>query len=469
LNLIFCKMSQSRTRHATAATLITSAFRDRWGYVRSGLRAQPWWETTLIGVGFVTLIMAVGVLFFGIDDTPRVLTTSDAVPPVESVGFAEALSGLVGAPMEQGGTIDVLQNGDEFVPALLHSIRDARTSINFSVYIWEDGVLSNRIVEALLERQSHGVQVRVLLDGLGGHKAPDALFTELRDRGGRVEKFRMPKFGTWTRFHRRNHRRSIVIDGRVGYTGGMAVADQWLGHAQNAEHWRDLMFKLTGPLAASLQGAFVDEWAGSTGEMLVGPRTYPLDTVTDATAPGVERFIHHINSPADDDHSMAQFFVFSMMAARERIYVRTPYFIPDDSLEQVLAAKARAGVDVRLLLPGPEIDNQIGRFSSQSHYEKLLAAGVRIFEYQPTFSHAKTTVVDGRWSIVGSPNLNTRSRQLDEENVFGVLDRPLAAKLDELFLADEQRSREVDYDAWRRRNPLLRLLQFSAKVLDQQS
>jgi len=158
-----------------------------------------------------------------------------------------------------------------------------------------------------------------------------------------------------------------------------------------------------------------------------------------------------------------------MMAARQRIYVRTPYFIPDPSLERVLANKARAGVDVRLLLPGPNIDNRTVRFSGQTHYDGLLEAGVRIYEYQPTFMHAKVAVVDGQWSMLGSPNLNTRSRQLDEENVFGVLDPALARHLDDLFVADLARSREISLDAWRRRNPLLKLLQFSSKILDQQS
>jgi cardiolipin synthase len=444
--------------------------RGGWDTVRAGVRSRPWWVTTLIVIGFVSLLMAVGVLFFGINDTPHPLVASDEVPSVESLAFAEALSGLVGAPTEQGGTIEILSNGDEFLPALVQSIGAARSSINFSVYIWEDGAFSDRVLEALIDRQSHGVQVRVLLDGLGGRNAPDELFDDLKGRGGRVEKFRMPKFGTWTRFHRRNHRRSIVIDGAVGYTGGMAVADQWLGDAEDPDHWRDLMFKLTGPMARSLQGAFVDEWAGSTGELLVGEETYPVKTApSTGSAPGVERFIHHINSPADDDHSMAQFFVLSFMAARERIYVRTPYFIPDDSLSAVLAAKARAGVDVRLLLPGPHIDNRTVRFSAQNHYDALLEAGVRIYEYQPTFTHAKAAVVDGVWSMVGSPNLNTRSRQLDEENVFGVLDRTFARELDDIFLADLAQSREIQLDAWRRRNPLLKLVQSLSRILDQQS
>jgi len=228
-----------------------------------------------------------------------------------------------------------------------------------------------------------------------------------------------------------------------------------------------MMFKLTGPLASSLQGAFVDEWASSTGELLVGPRIYP--SAPEALSPGVERFIHKINSPADDDHSMEYFFVLPILAARERVYVRTPYFIPDGPLRRVLAQKARAGLDVRLLLPGGETDNQMVRWSGQSRYEELLQAGVRIYEYQPAFMHGKGLVVDGTWSIVGSANLNSRSRQLDEENVFGILDAPLGRRLDDVYVADLKQSREITAEEWRQRNPLMRVLQVASRILDQQS
>ena len=175
----------------------------------------------------------------------------------------------------------MLNNGDEFVPALLDSIAKAERTINFAVYIWAEGEFSDQLLRALEAKQRDGVTVRVLLDGLGSIKVPDEDFEALIAAGGKVQKFRMPKFGKLTRFHRRNHRRSIVIDGQVGFTGGMAVSDIWLGHAQDKEHWRDIMFKVTGPMARSLQSAFVDLWAGSSGELLLDPKTYPVPAPAD--------------------------------------------------------------------------------------------------------------------------------------------------------------------------------------------
>jgi cardiolipin synthase len=435
--------------------------------IRQVLKTQPWWQTTLLVIGFISLVTVVSVLFIGANNTPTVVTTTAPVPPVESEAFTAAVSRLANAPIEHGGAVAVLNNGDEFVPALIDAIKGARATINFSVYIWEDGAMSDRVMDALLERQSQGVQVRVLLDGLGGRKAPDDRMEALKTLGGRVHKFRTPRFGTWTRFHRRNHRRAIVIDGRVGFTGGMAVGDKWLGHAQDPEHWRDIMFKVTGPPATSLQAAFADQWAGSTGEILVGDSFYPPAEGTPAG--GLDRFIHHVNSPADDDHAMAHFFVMSVLAARDRVYVNTPYFIPDDPLKQALIDKAHAGLDVRLLVPGSRTDHKFVRLSGQNHYEALLEAGVKIYEFEPTFMHSKFLVVDGRWSIIGSPNINSRSRGLDEENAYGILDAPLGRQLDAVFLADLRRANEIKLDAWRRRNPAIRAMQIVSRVLDQQS
>jgi cardiolipin synthase len=463
-------MRSMTTRVRNVRVSPASILRDA-GSVREGIRqvlkTQPWWQTTLIVIGFISLVTAISVLFLGANNTPTHITTTEPMPALDSEAFTLTLSRLLNAPVDHGGTVTVLNNGDEFVPALLTAINGARSSVNFSVYIWEDGEMSNRVLDALIARQQQGVQVRVLLDGLGGRKAPDDRFEALAKLGGRVEKFRTPRFGTWTRFHRRNHRRSIVVDGAVGFTGGMAVGDKWLGHAQDPEHWRDTMFKVTGPLASSLQAAFADEWAGSSGEILVGDAFYPKASA--AAAGGVERFIHLVNSPADDDHSMSQFFVLSVLAARERIYIGTPYFIPDDPLEDALIAKAQAGLDVRLLFPGSRTDHRFVRLSGQNHYEALLAAGVKIYEYQPTFTHAKFAVFDGRWSAVGSPNMNSRSRGLDEENVYGMLDRALAARLEQVFRADASHAKEITLDEWRRRNPLVRALQMLSTILDEQS
>jgi cardiolipin synthase len=431
------------------------------------VRKHGWGHTIILIIGVVALLGVIGGLFFVVSDSPENIYSDHEVAPVQSALFLTSLSHLVNAPVERGGEVTILDNGDEFLPALIEAIDAAKRTINFSVYIWTDGYFSTQVLNALVRAQKRGVAVRVLLDGLGSSDTPDSKFDELKNAGGHVEKFRTPQFGKLTRFHRRNHRRSIVMDGNVGFIGGMAVADTWLGHAQDPEHWRDMMFKVTGPLARSLQSAFVSSWLSSSGEILTGEDTYPLDG--DIPPPGVERFIHLVNSPADDDYAMAQFFNMSILAARESLYVVTPYFIPDKHLKNALKQRAEAGVDVRLLLPGEHIDNMWVRLSARTHYEDLLKAGVRIYEYRPTFLHSKFMVVDGQWSIVGSPNLNSRSRTLDEENAQGILDKGLGEQLMKTFHDDLSRADEIKLEQWRRRNVLWRFVQPIVQLLDEQS
>jgi cardiolipin synthase A/B len=434
---------------------------------RAFVRQHGWWKTSLLLIGLVTVLAVLGALFVAAGDTPDSIFTDAEVPPVQSALFATTLSNLINAPMDQGGTVSILNNGDEFLPALLDAIRNARHTINFSVYIWRDGIFSRQVLDSLVEAQRRHVAVRLLLDGFGVKDVPDWRFGELKRAGGRVEKFRTPQFGKLTRFHRRNHRRSIVIDGEIGFTGGMAVADSWLGHAQDPDHWRDMMFKVTGPLARSLQGAFASSWVGSSGEILTGRDMYPLDG--NNSPPGVERFINLVNSPAADHHSMADFFIMSILAARKSLYIVTPYFIPDKHLKRALEQKAEEGIDVHLLLPGKNIDNRMVRLSAEANYQDLLEAGVKIHEYGPSFIHTKFMVVDREWSIIGSPNLNSRSRQLDEENAQGILDKRFGEQLINVFLTDLEHSDEIKLDDWRRRNFLWRFVERLAQVLDKQS
>jgi cardiolipin synthase len=434
--------------------------------IRGFAATHPKWQTALLAIGLLALLTVAGGLFFRVGDAPKEIVVAAEVPPVSSPAFAIALSHLVNGPVEQGGSVEILNNGDAFLASLLRSIHGASSTINFLAFMWNDGSFSDRVLEALIAKQREGVAVRVLLDGLGARSSPDDLFEALEESGGKVERFRMPRFGSLTRFHRRNHRRSIVIDGAVGYVGGMAIYDKWLGNARSPDEWRDMMFKVTGPLARSLQAAFVDSWVGSSGEILVGPAFYALD---EPAGGGVDRYIHLVNSPADDDASMAYFYLLPILAAKEKVYITTPYFIPDQPLKEALRSQARNGVDVRLLLPGEHIDNASVRYSAQTHYEDLIESGVKVYEYQPTFIHSKTVVIDGAWSIIGSPNLNVRSRQLDEENAYGILDADLASALERTFFEDLKRSEAISLDEWRKRSPLLRLVQRLSRVLDEQS
>jgi cardiolipin synthase len=431
--------------------------------VRALLRRQKWWETLFFSAGVIALASAFSVAFLGADSAPDKVWTNEPLAAVDTQQFAESLSHLVNAPIEHGGSVDVLDNGDEFLPALLRDIRAARSTVSILVYVWKDGRMSDQVLDALIDRQRHGVSVRLLVDDVGGDDAGDK-FDALVNAGGRVSSFRAPTLTTWMRVHRRNHRRSIVIDSQVGYVGGMGIADQWLGHAQDPEHWRDMMFRVTGPMARRLQSAFVGSWVSGSGEIVVqAPDEPPVG------AGGVERFIHHVNSPADDDQSMAYFYLLPILAARQSIHLMTPYFIPDEPLKTALRERARAGVDVRIIVPGKHTDHMLTRFTGQNSYETLLEAGVKIYEYQPTFTHAKIAIIDGQWSIIGSPNLNTRSRRLDEENAMAILDRGLAAQLEQRFAADLARAEAIDLSRWRRRSPLLRLVQLSARLIENQS
>jgi cardiolipin synthase A/B len=456
----------AHTRQSVTARLRARTAADAAAPVVDFVRRHRWWHTALIVTGVVAILSVIGALFFTVEGTPERLVTDAPIPPVGSPAFTVALSHLVNAPVEEGGTVRILNDGDEFLPALLDALEAARHTIHLSVYIWTDGTFSDRVLDVLLRQQQRGVAVRVLLDALGARGAPGDRFDALERAGGRVERFRTPRFGRLTRFHRRSHRRAIVVDGQVGFTGGMAIYDKWLGRAQDPDHWRDVMFEVTGPPARRLQAAFADAWASSSGEMLVGPGVYPA---LDDPAPGIERFVNKVWSPSDDDHSMAHFFLLPLLAARHSIYIATPYFIPDHHLKHTLQEQARRGIDVRLLLPGPHMENRTARWSAQNHYDDLIEAGVRVYEYAPTYLHSKFIVVDRQWSIVGSPNLNSRSRRLDEENALGILDDELGNGLADVFFADLQRAEEIDLDRWRHRGPFLRLLQRVSQLLDRQS
>jgi cardiolipin synthase len=295
-------------------------------------------------------------------------------------------------------------------------------------------------------------------------RCPDASIDKLSEAGGRVDRFRPFSFGKLSRFHRRNHRRAIVIDGRVGYTGGMAIGDKWLGDARNPDEWRDTMVRVTGCLAESVQSAFAELWANVTGEVLTAEAFFP----DDADDPSSSRSIAVGSSPGSEEHPLRLFFFLTFLAARRRLWVTTPYFVPDEHVRRVVMRRARAGVDVRILMPNEHTDARPIRLTSHRYYQELLDAGVRIYEYQPTMIHSKHVVVDGLWSVVGSANMDVRSKELNKENVLGILDTELASQLERTFLTDLERAREITAAEWRRRPLGARLLERGAAHFSEQ-
>jgi cardiolipin synthase len=303
------------------------------------LREQPWWVRLFAAIGILTTLAAPFTLFFALGRRPSRLVATET-PRVSSPDFLVALAEGVGGSVESGGTVKLLSNGDRIFPPLLQDLRGAKKTIHFTVYIWEKGALSDQISDILAERARHGVTVRLLLDSFGASKAPDEQLEKMKNAGVKLRMFREARLGRFTRYYRRSHRRAIVIDGLVGYTGGAAVADKWLGDARTELEWRDDMVRVTGPMARSLQSAFAGLWTGSDGEILVGPEVYPpLSRDGGGTAPPARAepaegpsTIQHVglaSSPASDSHPLRLFFGLSFLAARQRLLIASSYFVPD--------------------------------------------------------------------------------------------------------------------------------------------
>jgi cardiolipin synthase len=433
------------------------------GRVRRRARESryPWWIVALSLLGGVAVAGVIVTLFFSLGRRPENYHVTEATAPL-SLEFLRSAAGNVGAPLRRGGSARVLDNGD-FFPALLAAIHNARHTINVSVYIWEPGRASDDVFRALLERARAGVQVRVLLDGFGCSRTPKEGIEALRAAGGKVETFRSPRLGKFTRFHKRNHRRAIVMDGVVAFTGGAGIADKWLGQASNEKEWRDFMVEVHGPPAATVQAAFAGIWAHSTGEILSGPDFFPEEEAPPG-APG-EDVVYHIgvaSSPSSENHPLRLFFIQTFSSARKRLYITASYFVPEKATRLAVATRARQGVDVRILLPDEHTDATLIRLASRSYYEELLEAGVRIYEYQATMLHSKAVVVDGIWSVVGSANLDIRSKELNEENVLGIWDAGFARQLETDFMADLRHAKEIRLEEWRRRSSFERLSEWVA-------
>ena len=333
-------------------------------------------------------------------------------------------------------------------------MREAKRTINFTAYIWEPGKVSDQFFEVMTERARAGVEVRVLLDGLG--RPACARGQDQAAHGGRratCAGFRPMRLGGLTRFHRRNHRRAIVIDGAVAFTGGAAIGDKWLGNARNPEEWRDTMVKVTGPARAQRAVRLRHPLGAVRGGDADGRRALPA--ARGAGAGGGEGGLPHLASPARPRARTIRcglFYMLSFLAARQHaVHHHARTSCRTSTRAAAVAGRARAGVDVRILLPNKLTDAMPIRQASHSYYDELLEAGVRIYEYQPAMMHAKMVVVDGLWSVVGSANMDIRSKELNQENVLGILDEGFGRQVQETFLADLEQAQEIRLEDWKRR------------------
>ena len=423
--------------------------------------ALPWWGWALMLIGIVALVGVVGALFLPDWPSPPLRAGFDADP--DSEAFVGHAAGVLDLPVHRGGTAEILQNGDAFYPAMLEAIRGARESVNFEVYIFEPDAVGRQFIDAFKERARAGVEVRLLVDWFGAIKLKKRYREEMKAAGVKVECFRPLALRNLVRMYRRTHRRAIVVDGEVGFTGGAAVSKKWKGNVTNHHEWRDSMTRVTGQLVTGIQAAFATNWVYCTGEVLAGPRFFPPHR----PGPGICG-LSVVSSPSDSAQPIRLLLWMSFTNARRRIWISSSYFIPDVQLRAAVIDRARAGVDVRILVPGDHTDAVPVQLAGRSYYEELLDAGVRIFEFQAAMMHAKTVVVDDGWSIVGSANMDERSMELNEENVIGIADQGFARAVAEGVEHDLTRAREIRLEDWRRRPVWQRGFEKLAKVLIEQ-
>ena len=360
--------------------------------------------------------------------------------------FRREMSVMLGPAVVGGNQVTDLQNGVEIFPAMLAAVRGARSTISFETYIYWSGDIGQEMAVALAERAGAGVKVSVIIDWAGSVKMDAALLDLMQAAGVRVERYRPLRWYQLGRLNNRTHRKLLVVDGRIAFTGGVGVADHWQGNAEDPDHWRESHFRIEGPVVAQFQAAFNDNWIKTTGEVLNGPEQFP--PLASAGSQDAHLFI---SSPAAGSDSMHLMFLMAIAAAERTIDVTASYFVPDALIDEALLAARGRGVRVRLLVPGPHIDSDVVRLSSRSRWGPLLQRGVEIYEYQPTMLHSKVFIVDGEMVSVGSTNLDIRSFRLNDEASLNVYDRAFAERMTTVFDADLAKSVRYDYARWQRR------------------
>lgn len=350
---------------------------------------------------------------------------------------------LLGPGITSGNRVEALDNGDEIFPAMLEAIRGTNRTINFETYIYWSGEVGREFSDALSERARSGVEVNVVIDWVGGLKMEPALATAMRAAGVRVEYYRPLAWYNVSRLNKRTHRKLLVVDGRLGFTGGVGIADQWAGHAEDPDHWRDMHFRVQGPVVAQMQAAFIDNWIKTTGHVLNGEDYFP------PLAPVGDMDAHlFISSPSGGSESMHLMYLMAIAATRETLDVHASYFVPDELTVRALRMALKRGVRVRVLVPGEHIDSDLVRVSSRAIWGDLLQAGAQIHVYQPTMMHVKSLIADGLLVSVGSTNFDVRSFQLNDEASLNVYDRDFAARMTATFERDLIDARPYTHEQW---------------------
>lgn len=366
---------------------------------------------------------------------------------VHDARFVRLLTTVLGPSLALGNRIEALANGARIFPAMLAAIATARRTICFETYIYWSGEVGRRFTDALCERARAGVRVHVVLDGVGAFRLDHAQVEAMRAAGAEIAFFHPPRLRFFARLNHRTHRKLLIVDGAIGFTGGVGIADQWDGDAEDADHWRDVHFRVEGPVVAQMQAVFLDNWLTTRRTLLHGDDYFPaLAPLPDGVPAQMMR-----SAPDQGAESVRLMYLLLIACARREVLIANAYFVPDRLSRAAIAAALARGVRVRILVPGEHIDMRVARRASRAAWGALLRAGAEIHEYQDTMFHCKVMVVDGRWTSIGSTNFDNRSFRLNDECNLNVDDPAFAAEQAESFARDLARSRRVTLADWLRR------------------
>jgi len=380
----------------------------------------------------------------------RVHKPITAVHAVTEPGFSRSVGHLLGPPLLEGNRAVVLLNGDQIFPAMLEAVRGAKRTITIEQYIWSPGKVSSQFVEALTARARAGVKVHIIVDGIGSMRLGNADLKPLLDAGAEFVRFNPPGWFRWFKVHHRTHRKLMIVDGKIGFTGGVCMADEWLGNAESPDVWREIHFQVEGPVVAQMQAAFTDNWIEARSEVLDGVDYFGEDRPSGGVT---AQFFK--SGPTDGAENARLGYLLSIAAARKSIFLAHAYFVPDDAAVEALLNARERGVKVEVIVPA-KTDAAIVGQASRSRWGKLLEAGVEFYEYQPSLYHPKIMIVDEAWVTAGSVNFDERSFRMNDEANLNVLDHQFAARLMEALKEDKMKSRRLTAEDFKRRPWLVR-------------
>jgi len=408
-----------------------------------------WSRKRMWTVIIVTALVTVALVILGLNfATPekKLETKIEHRYTVDDPQFRREMGVLLGPSILGGNTVHDLQNGAEIFPAMLEAIKGARKTISFETYIYWDGKVGQRFADAFSERARAGVKVHVTIDWAGSVTMDEAQLKQMENAGVEVQRYRPLHWYNLSRMNNRTHRKLLIVDGRIAFTGGVGIGDPWDGHAQDKDHWRDMHFRIEGPVVAQFQAAFNDNWIKTTGRVLNGDANFPALQPAD----GMDAQLF-ISSPAGGSESTHLMFLMTIAAAEHSIDLEAAYFIPDELISSALIEARRRGVRIRVIVPGKNTDSDAARHASKDGWGPLLKSGIEIYEYDPTMFHNKLLIVDRQMVSVGSTNFDLRSFRLNDEASLNVYDAGFAAHMTEVFERDLKPTTRYTYETWEKR------------------